>query len=338
MRIKTDILEQLKTGAFDMAGLMEKHRVPGCTLACACGGAKRFSAAYGVRDRRGAPMTEGVLFECASLTKSLFALLAMQEVQLGKLDLDAPIAPLLQDAPWSEDPRFLSVTPRHCLSHGCGLPNWQARPMDMKFDPGTAYSYSGEGYFLLQKLVEQIEGKSMERLFRERFFAPFAMESATAFWTPAVGAAFAEGFDKEGKVTKVRSSRRVSGNAPEPNAAWSLYAYAAEYLQFLCGLMATRGGLRNELFDQMTSAQNSADANIDWGLGFGIPKKDPNVLWHWGDNDGFKSFAIWDKTTRDALVVTTNSDNGMAFYFDLLKTLTDGDYYGDICAFIEGAE
>ncbi len=338
MRIKTDCLEQLRSGSFDMKGLMERHHIPGCTVAFAPAGEVAFSAAYGVRNEQGTPMTEGVLFECASLTKSLFALLAMQEVQLGKLDLDAPIAPLLKDAPWSEDPRFLTITPRHCLSHGCGLPNWQAKPMDMKFDPGTAYSYSGEGYFLLQRLVEQIEGKDMNRLFRERFFLPYGMESATAYWTPAVGAAFSMGFDKEGKVCKVRNARRVSGNAPEPNAAWSLYAWAGEYLRFLCGMMAHRGGLSDDLFAQMTSPQNKADENISWGLGFGIPHKDKNVLWHWGDNDGFKSFAIWDKVTHDAVVVTTNSDHGMAFYFDLLKQVTDGTYYDDIRAFIEGAE
>ncbi len=338
MRIKTDFLKQLQNGSFDMAGLMAGHHIPGCTVAVAPAGEIAFSAAYGVRNEQGTPMTEGVLFECASLTKSLFALLAMQEVQLGKLELDAPIAPLLKEQPWSDDPRFLTITPRHCLSHGCGLPNWQAKPMDMKFDPGTAYSYSGEGYFLLQRLVEQIEGKTMNELFQERFFTKYGMESATAWWTPAVGAAFAMGFDKEGKVCKVRNSRRVAGNAPEPNAAWSLYAWAAEYLRFLCGMMADKGGLSDELFNQMTSAQNQADENIDWGLGFGIVRAEPSVLWHWGDNDGFKSFAVWDKDTRDALVVTTNSDNGMAFYFELLKMLTDGSFYDDISAFIQGAE
>ena len=307
MQIQQTIFEQIQNGTFPMAALLEKHAVPGMTLAVVRAGELTFSGAYGVRNTQGTPMTEGVLFECASLTKSVFALLAMQEVQAGKLDLDTPIAPLLKEEPWSNDPRFVTITPRHCLSHGCGLPNWQAKPMDMLFDPGTKYSYSGEGYFLLQKLIEQIEGKNMNELFKERFYGKYGMESTTAFWTPAVYAAFAEGFAKDGTVRKVRSSRRVAGNAPEPNAAWSLYSYAADYARFVC-------------------------------LGFGIPKADRNVLWHWGDNDGFKSFSLWDKETGDAVVITTNSDNGMALYFDLLKQLTDGNYFDDIAAFINGAE
>ena len=338
MQIQQTIFEQIQNGTFPMADLLKKHAVPGMTLAVIRAGELTCSGAYGVRNAQGTPMTEGVLFECASLTKSVFALLAMQEVQAGKIDLDTPIAPLLKEEPWSNDPRFMTITPRQCLSHGCGLPNWQAKPMDMLFDPGTKYSYSGEGYFLLQKLIEQIEGKNMNELFKERFYGKYGMESTTAFWTPAVYAAFSEGFAKDGTVRKVRSSRRVAGNAPEPNAAWSLYSYAADYARFVCGLLQDKGGLNEQTFAEMTKPQNVADANVEWGLGFGIPKADRNVLWHWGDNDGFKSFSLWDKETKNAVVITTNSDNGMALYFDLLKQLTDGNYFDDIAAFINGAE
>ena len=338
MRIQSQVFEQIRSGSFPMAELMQKYEVPGVTLAVIQNGELTCSGAYGVRNEQGTPMTEGVLFECASLTKSVFALLAMQEVQAGKIDLDTPIAPLLKEEPWSNDPRFLTITPRQCLSHGCGLPNWQAKPMDMLFDPGTKFSYSGEGYFLLQKLIEQIEGKNMNELFKERFFGKYGMESSTAYWTPAVYAAFAQGFAKDGTVRKVRSSRRVSGNAPEPNAAWSLYSYAADYARFVQGMICEHGDLDDQTFAEMTKPQNEADTNVEWGLGFGMPKADRNVLWHWGDNDGFKSFSVWDKETKDAVVITTNSDNGMNLYIDLLKQLTDGSYFDDIAAFINGAE
>lgn len=318
--------------------LMRRRCVPGCSVAVIRAGKLDWSGTLGVRDERGAPLTEGVLFECASLTKSMFALLAMQAADAGKIDLDAPIAALLDDAPWSNDARFAAITPRHCLCHASGLPNWQDRPMDMLFDPGMAFSYSGEGYFLLQRLIEQIEDADMNRLFHERFFGPFGMESSTACWTPAVYAAFSTGFAKDGSVRKVRSERRVSGNGPEPNAAWSLYSYAADYARFLCAMMNGNGGLSPAAFGEMTRPQNHAGARIDWGLGFGIPKADPDVLWHWGDNSGFKSFAIWDKRTRDGAVINTNSDNGMAFCIDLLKRLTNGVFFDDIDAFISAAE
>lgn len=338
MRINQEYYQQVISGPRTMEALMKKHAVPGCALAVIQEGEVAFSQTYGVRDQWGAPLTPGTLFECASLTKSLFALLAMQEADQGRLDLDAPIPPLLREEPWSEDPRFLTVTPRQALSHGTGLPNWQKKPMDMKFDPGSSFSYSGEGYYLLQKLIEQNTGKSMEQLFRERFYGDFGMESSTAYWTPAVGAAFSQGFAADGSVRKVRDSRRVSGNAPEPNAAWSLYSYAYDYARFLCAMIQKRGGLSQAMFDQMTSPQNQADANISWGLGFGIPREAPTVMWHWGDNDGFQSFAVWDKAAGSGAVVNTNSDNGVAFYMELLKNLTDGAFFGQIAAFLKHAE
>ena len=85
-------------------------------------------------------------------------------------------------------------------------------------------------------------------------------------------------------------------------------------------------------------AQNKADDHIHWGLGFGIPDMEPDVLWHWGDNSGFKSFAVWDKATREGVVINTNSDNGMDFYMDVLKELTDGKFFDHIADFIRGAE
>lgn len=338
MQIRKQVLAELREGSFPMEQWLKEQGVPGATVAVMEEGQLAFHGAYGVRDEYGVPMTEGVLFECASLTKSLFALLALREVDLGKIALDAPIAMQLKEAPWSADERFGQITPRQVLCHASGLPNWERKPMKMLFDPGHGFSYSGEGYFLLQRLVEQLEGKDMNELFRSHFFLPYGMESSCACWDPAVGAAFSRGFGKDGSVVKCRNSRRTGGNAPEPNSAWSLYSYAADYARFLCALMGERGGLSPALFAEMTAIQNSADEHIGWGLGFGIVKAQPEVLWHWGDNDGFKSLQIWDKQTGDGAVIVTNSDNGPDFYFRFLEKLTDGQFFGHIRSFIDSAE
>lgn len=57
-----------------------------------------------------------------------------------------------------------------------------------------------------------------------------------------------------------------------------------------------------------------------------------------GDNDGFKSLALWDQQTGDGLVVTTNSDNGLSLCYDLAAELTDADFLAAMAAFIETAE
>ena len=58
-----------------------------------------------------APVTEGTLFECASLTKPLFAVLALQLADERLLALDESVPARLGGEPWSQDPDFAKITP-----------------------------------------------------------------------------------------------------------------------------------------------------------------------------------------------------------------------------------
>lgn len=319
-----------------LAHRMTCRGVPGCSVALLQRGQVTHSAVSGAAGA--APVTEGTLFECASLTKPLFAVLALQLADERLLALDESVPARLGGEPWSQDPDFAKITPRHILSHSSGLPDWHSRPMPMLFAPGTAYSYSGQGYYLLQHLAEKRTGKTLPELFEEHIFVPFRMSRSAVLWTPSVGSAISVGFDAAGKPCRVRSGVDLTGNAPEPNAAWSLYSNAEDYARFICGLLRHRGGLSEDTYLQMSAPQNIANDTIAWGLGVGLVRKHPDLQWHWGDNDGFKSLALWDKRTGDGLVVLTNSDNGLALCYDLAEELTDLDCVPAIAAFIETAE
>ena len=121
-----------------LAHRMTCRGVPGCSVALLQGGQVTYSAVSGAAGA--APVTEGTLFECASLTKPLFAVLALQLADEGLLALDESVPARLGGEPWSQDPDFAKITPRHILSHSSGLPDWHSRPMPMLFAPGTAYS------------------------------------------------------------------------------------------------------------------------------------------------------------------------------------------------------
>lgn len=317
---------------------MARHGVPGCSVTLIRGGEAVFSAACGKANESGKPVTENTLFECASLTKPLFAAVALRLADEGRLDLDEPVAEKLGGEPWSPDADFRKITPRHILSHGSGLPDWHSRPMPMLFAPGTAYGYSGQGYYLLQHLAEKITGKTLPELFADYVFSPCHMQRSAVLWTPEVGQAISVGFDAAGRPCRVRDCVDLTGNAPEPNAAWSLYSCPGDYARFICGLLGGRMGLEEKTYAQMTTPQNVADDNIAWGLGLGLVRKHPDVQWHWGDNDGFKSLALWDRRTGDGLVAATNSDHGLALCYDLAAELTDADFLEDMAAFIRTAE
>ena len=69
-----------------LAHRMTCRGVPGCSVALLQGGQVTHSAVSGAAGA--APVTEGTLFECASLTKPLFAVLALQLADEGLLTVE----------------------------------------------------------------------------------------------------------------------------------------------------------------------------------------------------------------------------------------------------------
>jgi CubicO group peptidase (beta-lactamase class C family) len=132
--------------------------------------------AYGIRNAKGDPLTTDTVMYGASLTKTVFAYTVMQLVDQGKLSLDAPIKddldkplpsygpdPVFPDkyGPYKDlaaDARWEKITPRMALTHSTGFSNfWFIEPdqkLHIHFEPGTHFSYSGEGFILLQFVVE----------------------------------------------------------------------------------------------------------------------------------------------------------------------------------------
>ena len=337
MRLKHTYLRQPELITELLTKEMERFGIPGVTAAIVQKGEIVYEKALGVKNAAGDPVTADTLFEAASLTKTLFGTMVMQMAERGELDLDRPIMEVYQAEPWSDDPRFLTITPRHCLCHGTGLPNWGPKPLPLKFDPMTSYSYSGEGFYLLQHMVEQMTGKGLDELLKETFLKPLGMNRSAAFWTPEIGAAFSNGFDTDGTVMKVRDAVDLSGDAPEPNAAWSLYSNAFEMIRFLQYMIHRHGGLGDAQFEEMHRPQNWANPEVPWGLGWGMARKDPSVLWHWGDNTAFKSLSILDWKHGNALSLFTNSQNGFPFWAAVAEELTDAPMH-DIVEFVKTAE
>ena len=73
---------------------------------------------------------------------------------------------------------------------------------------------------------------------------------------------------------------------------------------------------------------------VEWGLGWGLYKE---MLWHWGDNGGFKSLVCLDPDTKDALLIHTNGFNGLNVCYDIAQLVT-GESFADIAAMIAVAE
>ena len=151
-----------------------------------------WSAAYGMRREPDLPMTRETTTWAASITKAVFATYVMQLVERGEFDLDVPVArqlalPLDQYEPYKEtatelvrDSLWPRVTPRMLLAHASGLHNFAFIEPDKKlhlhFAPGTGFLYSGDGINLVQFVIEQKKGMSLDTLMERALFVPLGME------------------------------------------------------------------------------------------------------------------------------------------------------------------
>ena len=322
-----------------LPGLMAQAPVPGMCLAYLENGETVWEKAFGLANAESKqPAALDTVFEAASLSKPVFAYLCMRLADQGILDLDAQLAETLPNSRMDHDPRYKQFTARMILSHRSGLPNWGGAKLDLKFDPGTSFQYSGEGYVYLSQVVEKLTGEDLRTLFKREVFDPLGMALSAYTWQPVYKKKMATSHDRFGKVILNREPKHTV------NTAASLYTTVGDYARFVQAVMNGKG-LKAETYRQMLTSQGRAklfppegmadDPNIEWALGWGILKAGGhNFYWHWGDNGSFKSWVVWDSMQQRSLMYFANAQEGHAllekisglFHQDLPKAMAQLGY------------
>jgi CubicO group peptidase (beta-lactamase class C family) len=231
-------------GAIDahVKELMARTHANGLAIAVIDHGAVTYVQAYGIRNAHRDRLTTDTVMYGASLTKMVFSYHVMQLVDRGALKLDTPIKddldkPLIdygahkdekfigKYGPYTDlanDPRWEKITPRMSLTHSTGFANfWFIEPdqkLHIHFDPGTQFSYSGEGLSLLQFAIEN--GKASQGLGIEvdtlttATFTRLGMSRTRLMWREDFAPNLADGWNDRGepKEHDSRSKVRVAGS------------------------------------------------------------------------------------------------------------------------------
>lgn len=275
--------------------------------------------------RSGTAPGRPAIFQAASLAKPVFAYGVLKFASDGNIDLDLPMSAYLPGGythvqnPFDEGavpitdfvpPDALqAITPRQVLTHSSGLPNWSRGALEFDFPPGTDWQYSGEGYVLLQHVVERLSGAGLERFMRSTVFEPLGMSDSAYVWIDRFEASYASGTSTAGEPLPPHPFN-------SPLAAATLYTTADDYGRFVTAVLADRTVL--EAMSEPV-VEIDRDLGFSWGLGWGVWNgQSERFIWHWGDNPGFKAFVIASTGSGDGLVVLTNSDNGLALAADLV--------------------
>lgn len=286
---------------------------------------------------------EDTVFQCASLSKPVFAYLVLKLIEANKtksteeewvgkfktkFDLDTPLYQVFKDKgtilegdnnpflkQFSDQEQAKKITAKMVLSHTTGLPIVGKPPYPLQFEPGKHYAYSGPGIECLQKAIEELTGPDtdLELLAQEHVFGKQALDLPHSTY------------------------------GSEPSAANSLKTTAKEYAKFIAAWI--NDDKLNYAFNAVTPAdsmendylpnpksigrlvksiemENSDRIRVAWGLGIGLVKDMQGKVigaYHTGDmgNDkvqwrsGFG--AIIDPESKrcvGASVYLTKSPNG----------------------------
>jgi CubicO group peptidase (beta-lactamase class C family) len=345
--------------------LLELAEVPGLALGGVHDG-KVWTRGFGRASL--APLTEvsaETVFEAVSLGKPLCAYAALQLVDAGLLDLDRPVYEYVP-SPEADNRLMRRVTSRHILSHTTGLINWREQPGPLlpQSEPGSRFTYSGEGYFYLQRVMEQITGTPFARFMRDRVLEPLEMRTSSYVWLPRFEGRKAAGRDADGHEVDVYgalgrqayevaqrwgkpvvewryedAARAVPLINPQwpvlplymiPSAAGSLLTTVEDYVRFLVRVVAHPPApglaLSPELLREIARPAVSLNRVLAWGLGWGIQQDEHGeVLWHWGANNSFRNFVLADRMRGRAIVAFTNGESGPKVYERVIVALTGYD-------------
>ena len=224
----------------EISKIMSHTNAKGMAVAVVDHGNVGYVQAYGIRNANGDPLATDTVMYGASLTKTVFAYTVMQLVDQGKLNLDTPMKedldnplpsygpdPVFPDkhGPYkdlADDSRWEKITPRMCLTHSTGFNNfWFIEPdqkLHIHFEPGARFNYSGEGFILLQFVIEH--GRKTQGLgldvgdLTNAIFDRLGMTRTSLVWRDAFAGNLADGWNDQGQSQQLdrRKKVRVAGS------------------------------------------------------------------------------------------------------------------------------
>ncbi len=351
-----------KFGDYDLYERMDHYNVPGLSLAVVKEGKIVWAEGYGKADiEANRDVDINTLFQAASVSKPIAALAILKLAEEKRVDLDKDVNTYLEGYKIPEN-RFTKekkVTLRAILAHSAGLTvagfggynskekipatnevlsgEGNTEPVVVEAVPGSRWSYSGGGYTVMQKVVEEVSGKSFEDFMKVEILEPLGMTNST-FAQPLpkeYHANASAAFNNDGALVEGKWH-----NYPEKAAAglWTTPTDLARYcieIQNIASGKNTSGVLKKETVAMMLkdnfaikpssySPNKPAEYPQHWGLGPEVIGSGESLRFqHGGRNEGFKANFTAFAYKGQAIIVMANADNGYDLLMEVEEVLSD---------------
>jgi serine-type D-Ala-D-Ala carboxypeptidase/endopeptidase len=287
------------------------------------GGETRFVAHGSFATDSDQQVDENTVFEAGSISKVFTSLVLAQLVDEGQIDLDAPIADYLPEGTALPAWEGREITAFDLATHSSGLPpipddlvergldnpysGYGAEPLfawlaeyELTRPIGEEFEYSNAGIALLGQAIAHVTGEDFSGLVEERIFTSLGMEQS--------------GFNLTGNPLPPMPTGHDQAMTPVGYWDWDAFApagglisTAADLGRFVAAASHAVDTPLAPAFDTMLARTRPAGGKEAIGLGWFIrPTGSGEIVWHNGITNGFRSFAGFERTSGNGVVVLAN--------------------------------
>jgi len=299
---------------------------------------------YGIKnDKKGELLSADDVFQLYSITKTFTSTLVIKLEEEGKLKLSDKLEKYYPGFPEGN-----TITIENLLTHTSGIYDYtrgynmpdmkektlvhflRSKPLD--FPPGTQWSYSNSGYWLLGFIIEKVTGLSYEEALKQYIFNPLQMKNTGLDYKK-----FVSKYKTTGYLTLSDSLKEEAEiyDSPGPFAAGAIYATVEDVYKYYVGIK------ENKILTSVSYKKAFTPYKNDYGYGWVISSFDGNkTIGHSGGGAGFRTNFIIIPDKNICIVVLSNSEQVSArfitgkllevlfdkFYMVLKETLVDNKY------------
>lgn len=311
--------------------------VPGASVAVASPSGVLQATAGVLNVATADPVTPDSVFQIGSTAKVMTAVLVMQLVESGAIDLDSSVSEYLPELRVG-DADLSGVTARQLLDHTSGLPGnhfadfgrgddslaryvASLASLPMAHDVGAMFSYCNAGYVVAGRLVETLTGVPFRDLLTERVAEPLGLVSTTTRIEDVFGRRHAAGHEPDGRGGHRVADLQVAAWSSTPAGSQAM-STAEELARFARVAMGSRTERRAGVCS-LKSTDLMVTPSVDlpcpyWGrasqgLGWGVDiRGGRTVLLHGGGTTGQSAMMLGVPDADLSIAVLTNSSAGAA--------------------------
>jgi CubicO group peptidase (beta-lactamase class C family) len=320
---------------------MNEYGVPGVALGVIADGRSTIRGLGVTNVDDPLPVTAHTVFPIASISKTFAATAMMRLVELGRVDLHAPVRTYLPDFKVRDESVSRDVTVWHLLTHLGGwegqvsgpdrgtdtLRNFVATTLPDLMQvapPGKAWSYNNAGFSIAGRVIEVVTGKPINQAIRDLVFQPLGLEHAGTTAGDFIVQRFAAGhFSSTGRIDLQRpfvpSTSVTAGGVGL--CMTDLLAYATFHMGDGTSAKGERV-LKRESLQQMRTVQaHKQGTDDDIGLAWHIRQVGPVHTYGHGGTLAAHVLLLEIVPERNfAIAILTNSETGWRLIQDVERT------------------